>query len=234
MIRIDYQSRDDFSAEKKQAGMLAPFRPSDLSAGQRQARKAAMYRPSMDEVWRELAKRLQGQFIPGCWGMSTRVMADIGHWTITLDTYGGSNSESWTTYTRVRAPYLSRDGFRFRIHQAKWFTPIADRLGFGRVRTGDRAFDARFVIKANDDRKASELFADDGVRKRIGAHRRIFLQAIDEDGYFPDDVDELHLTVPGVIADMASLESMFQLLPAVLHRLCEIGSAVDANPDLSV
>jgi hypothetical protein len=41
---------------------------------------------------------------------------------------------------------------------------------------------------------------------------------------FPQDVDELHFQVVGVIKDVDRLKSLFDLFAAVLDQLCRMGS----------
>jgi hypothetical protein len=40
---------------------------------------------------------------------------------------------------------------------------------------------------------------------------------------FPEDVDELHFQVVGVIKDVERLKALFDLFAAVLDQLCKIG-----------
>jgi hypothetical protein len=58
------------------------------------------------------------------------------------------------------------------------------------------------------------------------------------EGFFgpriPDDVDELHFEILGVIKDVERLKALFDLFVAVLDQLCRIGSAYkqDAGVEL--
>jgi len=51
---------------------------------------------------------------------------------------------------------------------------------------------------------------------------------------FPENVDELHFQVVGVITDMARLKSLFDLFAAVLEELCKIGSAYEQDPGVAL
>jgi hypothetical protein len=68
----------------------------------------------------------------------------------------------------------------------------------------------------------------------IQAQPLVRLDAKDSEGWFgpkfPEDVDELHFQVLGVIKDMELLKGMINLFAAVLDQLCRIGSAYKQEP----
>ena len=72
--------------------------------------------PSQDEVWRQLSEEIGAEFVQGgFWKGGSKVQAQVGPWTVTLDTYTVSSGHSHYTFTRMRAPYVNPDGFRFKI-----------------------------------------------------------------------------------------------------------------------
>ena len=54
------------------------------------------------------------------------------------------------------------------------------------------------------------------------------------DPKFPENVDELHLEVLGVIKDVDRLNALFDLFAAVLDQLCKIGSAYKQEPGVDL
>jgi hypothetical protein len=70
------------------------------------------------------------------------------------------------------------------------------------------------------------------------AQPKIKLEVKDSEGWFgprfPDDVDELHFQVVGVIKDVERLKALFELFAAVLDRLCRIGSAYKQEPGVDL
>jgi hypothetical protein len=68
-----------------------------------------------------------------------------------------------------------------------------------------------------------------GYRQKILDQPKIRLEVKDSEGWvgpkFPEDVDELHFQVVGVIKDVERLKALFDLFAAVLDQLCRIGSA---------
>jgi hypothetical protein len=157
---------------------------------------------------------------------------------VTLDTYTVSSGHSHYTFTRMRAPYVNPDGFRFKIFRRSVLSDLGRLLGMQDIEVGDPEFDEAFVIKGNDEHRMQVLFSDPKIRQMIRDQPQIQLEVKDSEGWFgpkfPEDVDELHFQVVGVIKDMDRLKSLFDLFATVLNQLCKIGSAYkqDAGVEL--
>ena len=67
---------------------------------------------------------------------------------------------SHVTYTRMRAPYINPEGFRYTIYRKGLFSDLGKLLGMQDIEVGDPEFDEAFIIKANDEGRVRELFAD--------------------------------------------------------------------------
>src|SRR3954466_1606815 len=142
MPDIEYQSSDDRTHER------GPV-----------LRK--LFGPSKDEIWSLLAQQIGGQFTAGEGGTGrSRVDAQVGQWVVTLDTFVVSTGKSTVTFTRMRAPFVNRDGFRFTVTRAGILSPIARALGFQDVQVGDPAFDEAFVVKSSDEPRVRTFLAD--------------------------------------------------------------------------
>jgi len=185
--------------------------------------------PSKDEVWHQLSEDIGAEFVEGGFWKGSKVQAHVGPWTVTLDTYTESHGESSVTYTRMRAPYLNPEGFRFTIYRKGFFSDLGKLLGIQDIEVGDPEFDEAFIIKGNDEGKVCGLFANPKIRQMILAQPKIRLEVKDSEGWFgpkfPEGVDELHFQVLGVIKDVERLKTLFELFAAVLDQLCRIGSA---------
>src|SRR4051812_16896222 len=104
--------------------------------------------PSRDEVWRRLAEQIGGEVVErGLW-KGTEVRSRVGPWTVTLDTHTESGGEHSVTYTRMRAPYVNPEGFRFTIYRKGLFSGLGKLLGMQDVEVGDPEFDEAFIVKA--------------------------------------------------------------------------------------
>jgi hypothetical protein len=198
-----------------------------------------VFGPSREEVWRQLCAEVGADFVGGGFWKGDKVQAHVGNWTLTLDTYTVSTGHSHVTFTRMRAPFVSRDGFRFRIYRKGVFSGLGKILGMQDIEVGHSAqFDDEFVIQGNDESKVRALFADPEIRRLIEAQPRIRLEIRDDEGLFrtrfPEGVDELLFHVRGVIKDVERLKGMFDLFAAVLEELNRLGSAAEADPRVSL
>ena len=190
--------------------------------------------PSKDEVWRQLSEEIGAEFIEGGFWKGSKVQAHVGPWTVTLDINNDGESQS----TRIRAPYVNPEGFRFTIYRKGFFSNLGKLLGMQDIEVGDPEFDEAFIIKGNDEGKVSGLFANPKIRQMILAQPNIRLEVKDSEGWFgpkfPEGVDELHFQVLGVIKDLERLKTLFDLFAAVLDQLCRIGSAYKQDPELEL
>ena len=109
-----------------------------------------------------------------------------------------------------------------------------DILGMQDIEVGHPEFDEAFIVKGTDDFKVRELLHDAEVRSLMLAQPQIRLEVKDGEGWFgpsfPEDVDELHFQVVGVIKEADRLKALFDLFAAVLDRLCRIGSGRREEP----
>jgi hypothetical protein len=185
--------------------------------------------PSKDEVWRQLSEDIGAEFIEGGFCKGSKVQAHVGPWTVTLDIYSDGENQS----TRIRAPYLNPEGFRFTIYRKGFFSNLCKLLGMQDIEVGDPEFDEACIIKGNDEERVRELFSNTKIRQMILAQPKIRLEVKDSEGWFgpkfPEGVDELHFQVLGVIKDVERLKTLFDLFATVLDQLCRIGSAYEQD-----
>ena len=197
-----------------------------------------LFGPTKREVWEQLCKEIDARYINGGIWKGEKVQASHGQWTITLDIYVVSTGKSAVSYTRLRAPFVNPDGFRFTIYRRNWFADIGKKLGMQDVEVGHPDFDRDFIIKGTDEAKLRALFANPRLRELINAQRDLSLTVFDSEGYFgpkfPADTDELNFTVYGVITDVERLKSLFELFAEALDQLCHIGSAYETKPDVEL
>lgn len=209
-----------------------------------------LFGPSREEIWRHLCSEIGAQYVEGGFWKGDKVQVHHGQWTITLDTYTETSNSSMpsadgstmshtttTTYTRLRAPYVNKDGFRFTIYRRTIFTGLGELLGMHDVEVGYPEFDEAFVIKGTDEAKLRALFANPKIRQLIEMQPHIHLTVKDDEGWFgtqfPKGVDELYF-VSGYINDVDRLKALYYLFAEVLHHLCHIGSAYENDPQLEL
>ncbi|HEY5753386.1 MAG TPA: hypothetical protein VIT21_09570 [Chthoniobacterales bacterium] len=198
-----------------------------------------LFGPSKEEVWEQLSKDIGGEyFTGGFWLGESKVRAEVGEWTVTLDTYEVSDTGRAQRYTRLRAPFVNKDGFVFTIYREGMFREMEHFLGESDVEVGYSEFDEAFVIKGNSEIQLKALFANEELRKLIEEQPDIYFHVKDDEGWFskkyPEGVDELCFQVHGVIKDLDRLKHLYQLFAVTLHQLCHIGSAYEDDPDLVI
>lgn len=198
----------------------------------------SIFGPSKDEIWSQIAGDIGGEFIDGgFWGKDVLVYKH-GEWQILLDTYTVSSGNSSTTYTRMRAPFVNKDGLYFKIYREGVFSSIGKFFGMQDMEIGDPFFDDQFVIKGNSPEKIRLLLADARIKELIKQQPRIHFEIRDDEGYFgaafPEGTDELYFRTVGVIKDTALLKSLFELFSATLVRLVQIDSAYENDPQVKL
>jgi hypothetical protein len=167
MSTLEYQKGDDANPEKRKQWRLKLFGPSKA------------------DVWAALAGEIGATFERGgFWNGRTRVVADVPPWKVVLDTYTVSNGKTSTTYTRMRAPFVNADGFRFTVYRKSIFTAIGKLFGMQDVEVGFPSFDDNFVIKGTDEFKLRRLFANEELRRLIDAQPSIRFGVREVRGFF--------------------------------------------------
>lgn len=197
-----------------------------------------LFGPSQAEIWSQLAGEINATYVEGGFLRGRKVEAKVGQWTVTLDSYTVSTGKTSMTFTRLRAPYVNADGFRFKIYHKSIFTGLGKLFGMQDVEIGDPVFDEAFVIQGTDEAKLRQLFAQAEIRQLIAEQPSIHLEVKDDEGWFgasfPEGVDELYFQVPGVITDVERLKRLFDLFSLTLQHLCQIGSAYENDPQVTL
>ena len=126
-----------------------------------------LFGPSQAEVWRRLAEETGSSFVDGGFWRGSKVVIRVKEWTITLDTFTVSTGKHSTTYTRLRAPYVNKDGFRFRIYRKSVFSGLGKLFGMQDIEVGYPEFDEPFIIQGNNPAKVKQLLSHEPLRTMI-------------------------------------------------------------------
>lgn len=180
--------------------------------------------PNEEELWKRLSlENWNGE----------KVQARHGEWVITLDTYQSlmmvGDVPIPVEYTRIRAPYLNRDGFHFFIYRKNFFSEFSKWLGMQDIEVGHPELDEPFIIQGDDEKKVRALFAHPTIRELVQSQQSIALAVRGDQGWFerifPEGVDELYFQAEGKIQDAERLRALFNLFCVTLDQLHAIGSA---------
>ncbi|MFK7925163.1 MAG: DUF3137 domain-containing protein [Bacteroidia bacterium] len=194
--------------------------------------KLDLFGKNKREIWRQLAEQLEGDFFRGKMLKPDRVEAFYGDWMVTLDTF----TVDKMTFTRIRAPYVNRDDFIFKIFREHSGHRLGKIFGMKDIEVGYQPFDKDFVIQGSDERKLQMMFANPKIRELISFQPKILLQLrreapLFQKPRFPQDVNELYYHTGKIINDLEQLEDLFELFSHTLDHLCAIGTAYADDPD---
>jgi hypothetical protein len=159
-------------------------------------------------------------------------------WCVTLDTNVVPAGAAAAVVTRMRAPFVGRGRFRFKLQRRDLLDALARRLRIHSSETGQSDFDREFVVRSENDEAVRRLFDQPDIRRLIQSQPSINLEARGGDGPFgaslPAGVDELVLRASGFVTDAERLRRLFALFALILDRLCETGAACDDEPGVTL
>lgn len=195
----------------------------------------SLFGPSKNEIWSQIAYDIGAEYRDGRFWERDYISYLHGEWEIVLDTYTQSTGKSSIPYTRMRAPFVNRDGLYFKVYRAGFFSNMGKYFGMQDIEIGDEYFDKDFVIKGNDQFQITRLLAGDEIKAMIEKHPKIHFEIRDDEGIFtkkyPDGVDELYFQCIGVLKNEAQIKDLFDLFAFTLERLVEIDSAYAHDPN---
>lgn len=204
-------------------------------------KRRGIFGPSKDEIWTQIANDIDGEFIEGgFWGEDVLIYKH-GEWQILLDNYTVMMHTGTvtipTTYTRMRAPFINKDGLYFKIYREGFFSSIGKLFGMQDIKIGDPFFDNEFIIKGNNPEKIKLLLANAKIKELCQEQPQIHFEIKDDEGWlgpdFPEGVDQLSFQC-GVINETALLKSLFELFSITLERLVQIDSAYEDDPKVQL
>ena len=197
-----------------------------------------MFSAKGKKVWTEIAEDIGAHVeSKGRWG-STVLRYQSGEWEITLDTYVVTTGQTTMVFTRMRAPYVNKDGLKFKIYREGFFGKIGKFFGSQDLEIGDPDFDKKFIIKGNNVDTIRELLEAPGLKKMLDNEPHIHLEVKDDEGWFgtkfPDGVDELYFQCGGILHDADRIKNLFAIFCVTLDRLVQIESAEEGGPDVKL
>ncbi len=183
-----------------------------------------------EAIWTQLSARL-GDSWDG-----TKVRIDDGPWSLVMDSYNISSDDWKAGHTRMSAPYLNPEGFRFNIYEKGAFSWLGKLLGAQDIKVGDAPLDDAWVIQSNSPAKIRVFLEDQPIRDGIMAMPECELRLHDDEGEFDHPTeegarfDELLFSCAGLLADPEQLARAYALFARALNRLCTLGSAYTDAP----
>jgi hypothetical protein len=191
----------------------------------------SLFGPSKAEVWSELARQVGGDFTPDQFLQQGGVTVKVGDWQVQFDTYTTNSGNHSQTYTRVRAPFVNPERFRFKVYRAGFFSPLGKLFGVQDIVVGHEFFDRAFVIQGNDASRVRDFFQDDHLRALVASQPNISLEIVDDEGMFGptygNDVDLLKFSCTGVIKHLDVLRGLYDIFAHSLTLLARRSAGYD-------
>lgn len=196
----------------------------------------SLFGSSKNEIWGQIAKDIGGHYDADELFKHGVLRYQSGSWEISLDTYTVSTGKTSTTYTRMRAPFINKDGLRFTIYPERLFSFVGKFFGMQDIEIGDSYFDNAYIIKGNNEEKIRWFLEDPQLKALIQAQPDIYFEIRDDEGWFrksfPQGVNELYFMRHGLIKDERLLKGLFDLFSFTLERLVKIDSAYQDDPQV--
>ena len=198
----------------------------------------ANFNNSKEKIWSHLAEQINTNLDKDKFQIHDVLRYSYGEWEITLDQYYVHTGTQKAAYTRMRAPFVNKDGLQFEIYNESLTSSIAKLFGMQDILVGDTFFDDNFIIKGNNEEKIKILLNDKKLMELIELLPDLSFQIREDDGWFsekfPEGVNELYFLCEGKIKDEAMLKTLFEVFSITLERLVEIDSAYEGNPHIKL
>ena len=200
-----------------------------------------IFRSDTKKNWQQLATEIGGEFVDGGFWNKDRVVLKYRKTDIVLETYTVSTGKSSTTYTRMKSPFFSTNGFTFSISSENFFTHLVKKIGFNDVEIGEFEFDDKMYLKSNDAEKVRTFFISSILKKDIFNVVKVSKSSLSvnkHETFFFNTESEVSnpyyvvLTKLRVESNIEKLKSWFNLCKLTLDRLIEIGEAEDISPKI--
>jgi hypothetical protein len=198
----------------------------------------SIFGPSQSDIWSQVAHNIGGQFDEDGLLGKKKLRYRSGQWELVLDTFVMTTGQTTIPFTRMRAPFVNKDGLYFKIYPEGLSGKIGKFFGMQDIQIGDSQFDEGYMIKSNNESKVKALLHSSRVKQLVEAQPKIELQIKNDNGLFgasfPQGTDMLYFACVGVVKDPQVLKDLFELFCCVLDRLVEIDCAYESNPDVTV
>ena len=191
---------------------------------------------SRKEAWEQFSNEIQATYIKGGVLKSDRIEATFKNWQIVYDIISIPVGNVILSYTRLRAPFLTKSDFQFCISKKSFMNKIAEKFGKSIIETGDLRIDDNFVLKSNSDEKMIQLLSNEKLKnlllEKSDSHFQISHGYKSIGRQFPKNCDGLSLVVLYESKDVDRLMLFYNLFCEILTSLLETGEIDDSAIDV--
>lgn len=180
-----------------------------------------------DDVWSQLTAAVGDP-----WD-GEKVVVQSGPWMLVLDSYRATSGDWQSGFTRISAPLINPEGFRFTVYEKGPFSWLGKLLGMQDIEIGDSVFDDNWVVQSNSPPKIRSFLQNAEFRELITSLPECEFTLRDDEGEFDhpgedgEQFDELLFSCAGLLVDREQLDRLFRLFAGALTRLCTLSAAYE-------
>ncbi|MDF7800981.1 hypothetical protein P4C99_16005 [Pontiellaceae bacterium B1224] len=197
----------------------------------------SLLEPPRNKIWANVARDIGGEYIDRSFLGPKAVVFHHREWKIQLDCFVGANTYSRNTYTRMRAPFMSKNKLLFKIHRNVEIINAGNMIDLQDIHIEDPLFDEQFVIMGNQTPTIRHLLASPTLKQLLNKQRAIHFEIRDDEAIFlnkfPAGVDQLYFQLAEDILNEQRLKDLFELFSATLDHLVKIDAAFESAPSTS-
>jgi hypothetical protein len=177
--------------------------------------------PIREDALRQFCYDIGGKFLEGGALQVNKVQACIREHTITFDTYTVAISEYGIIYTRVCAPYIDKDSFRFKIYQKGFGEDIVNSFSLPRIKVGSPEFDNEYIVRSNHAEKTRSLFSNSAIKELVRSQTPFSLEIkkVHPNKECYSKEVELYFEAPTIINDTEHFKMLYRLFAETLAYL---------------
>ncbi|NER17009.1 DUF3137 domain-containing protein [Spongiivirga citrea] len=194
----------------------------------------SLFGPSKDEIWQQIAKDIDGEFIDRGFWKTNVLRYSHKEWELLLDTIHRDKM----TFTRLRVPFLNKDNLYFKIYREGFFSDIGKFFGMQDIEIGDPRFDDNYIIQSNNNNKVRKLLKEPKLKMLFEMVPKIHVSIRKDEGWFgrkyPQGVHVLYFEQTGILKDKETLKLLFRLFTEILDQLVHIDSAYENDPKMKL
>lgn len=182
----------------------------------------------IQNIWQEFAQETGGTFKEGYSWISDSTEIEHKNWKIIFDNFTVWSGKYSTKTTRVIAPIILTDGFRFEIYREEFIRKIEKLFGAQDIKIGYPDFDKAFIIKSNNEFKIKVLLRNKEIRELIEAQTEVNLEISDQKGIWGEKLQkneyELSYFMDGEIKNIQTLKSLLELFKLIINELHQMNT----------
>ena len=177
-------------------------------------------------TWKKFSKEVKGTFIKEFSWHSAKTEVIYKGVPIIFDNYNLWSGKFSKKMTRIVLPYYSIQNFILDIHENSLVDKIQKIFGSQDLQIGRTDFDKRFIIKSNDEHKATTILQNQKIRNLIESDKNVRVLISKNEGIWNEELPinqyELSFYDDGEITDLDRLKLLLELFKELTTVFIEL------------